>query len=91
MQTFFPQQNSDRPDIDYPCSWQYRVIGIDRDGLMQAVSACISKRPCEIRVGNTSSGGRYVSVILEVEVSSDEDRLTLYSQLAALAEVRMVL
>ena len=28
-----------RPQIDYPCRWQYRIIGEDRTAMLAAIAA----------------------------------------------------
>ena len=80
-----------RPEIDYPCLWQYRLIGSDEAALRAALAACVEVERCVLAPGNRSSGGRYVSLVLELMVASEAERLDLYSRLAAHPDIRMVL
>ncbi|NLX18841.1 MAG: DUF493 domain-containing protein [Desulfobulbus sp.] len=80
-----------KPDIQYPCRWQYRLIGEERTTILQAVQAVVNLEACTVSDGNVSSGGRYLSVNVELTVTSEEDRLDLYNRFAADPAIRMVL
>lgn len=80
-----------RPEIDYPCQWQYRVIGEDRTAMHQAITTWISAFVYTICDANVSSGGRYLSLSLEVTVNDDAERLRIYQLLAGDPAIRMVL
>lgn len=89
--SFLSQTDSRRPRIDYPCLWQYRIIGESRTEIGRAVAEHIGNRPHSLTPANVSSGGRYVSMSLEVTVHSDEQRLAIYHRLAGHPAVRVVL
>lgn len=80
-----------RPRIDYPCRWQYKIIGESRTEIRRVVEHHVSERPLALTDSHVSSGGRYVSMNLEVSVGSDEERLALYRLLAAEPAIRVVL
>ncbi len=80
-----------RPEIAYPCLWQYRLIGEDEALMRAAVAECLEAEPCVLSAGNRSSGGRYVSVQVELMVQSEEERLQTYRLLSEHPHVRMVL
>jgi hypothetical protein len=80
-----------RPEIDYPCQWQFRIIGEDRAAMLQAVSTCISASLYTVCEANVSSGGRFLSLNLEVAVNDDAERLHIYQLLAGNPAIRMVL
>ena len=80
-----------RPEITYPCQWQFRVIGEDRAAMCQAITTWVAASSCTIADANVSSGGRYLSLSLEVMVHDDAERLRLYQLLAAHPAIRMVL
>lgn len=80
-----------RPEIDYPCRWQLRVIGQDREAMRLAVGALVEAEDFLLADGNVSTGGRYVSLHLELTISTDAERLRLYERLAAHPAIRMVL
>ena len=80
-----------RPQIDYPCRWQYRIIGEDRTAMLAAIAAQVDVAACVIDDANTSSNGRYLSLNLEMTVNDEPERLHLYQALNGHPAIRMVL
>lgn len=80
-----------KPEIDFPCRWQFRLIGEERAAMIAAVGMVVDRSACEITDGNVSSGGRYLSVIVEQTVADEAERLRLYRQFAADPAIRVVL
>lgn len=80
-----------KPDIQYPCRWQYRLIGDDRAAIMAAIHASVDVTTCVIAEGNVSSGGRYLSINLEITVGDEAERLRLYQCFAGHPAIRVVL
>ena len=78
-------------EIHYPCQWQYRVVGEDRAAMHQAIATCISASLYTVCDANVSSGGRFLSLSLEVTVNDDAERLHIYQLLAGDPAIRMVL
>ena len=89
----------DPPVVEYPCAWTYKVVGVDEDDLRRAVkvmlTVCLDRdsgeRPYELGLSRTSSGGKYVSLNLTLEVRSEEERNALHAGLKDCPEVVMVL
>ena len=80
-----------KPDIHYPCRWQFRLIGEERAAIIEAIQVAVDLSACVITEGNVSSGGRYLSVNLEMTVNDEAERLQLYQQFAANPAIRVVL
>ena len=80
-----------RPEIDYPTSWSYQVIGGDEESVRRAVAEVVLERRHTLRLTNKSRTGKYCSLLLELEVVDEADRLALFEALAAHADVRIVL
>ena len=80
-----------KPEIHYPCQWQYRIIGEDRAAMHQAIATWVAASAGTVCDANVSSGGRYISLSLEVTVHDDAERLRLYQLLAGHPAIRMVL
>lgn len=89
----FPKPFSckEKPSIKYPCSWTYKVIGADEDGLKKAIATVIGKDDLLITQSHTSSGGKYISLNVELVVEDDETRLKYYQHLKNHAAVKVVL
>lgn len=80
-----------RPEIDYPTVWSYQVIGSDEVRVRGAVAGVVLEREHTLRLTKKSSTGKYVSLLLEVRVGDEAERLAIFEALAAHADVRIVL
>ena len=80
-----------KPEIHYPCVWQYKVIGMERRAVQSALSEQLGDAPYSLSESRTSKKGKYISLNLEVTVHNEEQRLHLYSTLTAHPSIRLVL
>jgi putative lipoic acid-binding regulatory protein len=83
--------SSCRPRIDYPCSWQYKLIGESKTAIRRAVEKHVHEQSRELTDSRVSRHGRYISMNLELVVDSEERRLELYRLLAADQAIKVVL
>lgn len=70
-----------RPELTYPCSWSYKVIGEDPGLLSEAIVAACAPYPVEIRHSQTSSGGKYHSLEARLVVKDEATRLAIFAAL----------
>jgi putative lipoic acid-binding regulatory protein len=70
-----------KPCINYPCKWIYKLFGTDEESIRQAVIKVMAKKEYHLDSSRKSSGGKYVSVHLETDVSSEEERNKIYTSL----------
>jgi putative lipoic acid-binding regulatory protein len=84
-------RDSCRPRIDYPCSWQYKLIGVGREEIRRVVEKSLQEKPFTLAESHVSRRGRYVSMNLELIVENDEERLKLYRVLAESSVIKVVL
>ena len=80
-----------KPEINYPCHWQFRLIGEERAAMVEAITTLTGIPADGIAEANVSSGGRYLSLKIELVVHDDDERLACYRLLAAHPAIRMVL
>jgi putative lipoic acid-binding regulatory protein len=85
------EAKQDRPDISYPCVWEYTVIGVGEDGMRHAVAAAVAECEHTVAPSNTSRTGKYCSLRLEVAVGDEAERDRIFQALAAHDEVTMVI
>lgn len=76
--------------ITYPCVWLYKVIGKDVTSLSRAITA-VCPAQLSITASRTSSGGKYCSLNVEIEVADEASRLAIYQNLRNHLAVKMVL
>lgn len=79
-----------RAIIEYPTLWEYRVIGRDKISLEARISQVI-KKDFMLKDGQSSSGGKFVSMIVSVKVENQEERDSIFKALQESVEVMMVL
>jgi hypothetical protein len=85
------QESPERPEIEYPCTWVYKVIGEDCSLLKDIIVSACSPLPVKISHSHTSSKGKYHSLNAELEVPTEEVRLRIYELLKCSPIVKIVL
>jgi putative lipoic acid-binding regulatory protein len=87
METHFDQL------LDFPCSQTFKVMGIAHDDLPAHVVSCLQiHAPGDYSPKvKPSSKGTYHSLSISVRVTSKEHMETIYTELAKLELVRVVL
>ncbi len=77
--------------INYPCVWQYKIIGTDQAVIRAVAAEYLGDTPYSLSTSRTSGNGRYISMALEVTVKNERQRLRLYQTFADHPAVRLVL
>lgn len=70
-------------EIEYPTRWQYKVIGRSEVVLRAAVEEAVEGASHEVSFSNRSSKGKYLSLLLEVEVQDEAQRKSIWDRLSA--------
>ena len=86
---YFIEQRT--PDIDYPCLWEYKVIGTDEDKLRAALLAACAPAVPAITLSNVSSRGTYYSLNAALEVENEEMRRRIFTYLKNSPDVKIVI
>jgi len=86
-----PNPAEDRPLIEYPCSWEYKAIGWNEDSMREAIVEIMAGRQHVLSFSRSSSGGRYCSLLLVVNVDSEDHRNSIFKALQSHRHIRMVL
>ena len=81
----------ERPEIDYPCLWTYKVIGENHALLRDVIVAACSPHAVMISHSHKSSKGKYHSVNAEIVVPDETVRLRIYEILKSHSAVKIVL
>lgn len=80
-----------KPDIEYPCTWEYRVIGSDEQKITTVITNVCAPHPAEITRANLSARGTYVSLNVKIVVENEAVRTAIFEQLQNHDAVKMVL
>lgn len=78
-------------ELEYPCSWCYKVIGRERAVLEEAIRDVILEREHKLTHSHDSRSGKYISLNLELLVHNEDDRNFIYEALKAHQHITMVL
>lgn len=78
-------------ELEYPCSWVYKIIGREQGELRAAIAEVVQARECLVSLSNSSSGGKYLCLDVELVVLSGEDREAQYCAFKGHPAVVMVL
>jgi putative lipoic acid-binding regulatory protein len=81
----------ERPEIEYPCTWSYKVIGEDCTLLKEVIASACAPLDVAISHSHMSSKGKYHSLNAELVVTSEEVRLSIYETLKTAPAVKIVL
>ena len=77
--------------IEYPCSWQYKIITLHEDHTKEAILDVINERLHKLTKSKSSKGGKYVSMNLDIIVQNEDDRNFIFEALKAHQKTKMVL
>ncbi len=85
--------------IEYPCPWDFKIIGTSEDKMRVAVQVSLNKalneasgdREFELGTSRTSDGGKYISLRLNLMVLDEAERNSIFSSLASQPEIRIVI
>lgn len=80
-----------RPTINYPCEWDYRVIGNDIEKMLSAIDFAANGLNYEVKPSNVSKNSKYFSINLKLTVSSEEERDSIFQNLDSHENVIMVI
>lgn len=81
----------EKPEIEYPCTWVYKVIGEDTDILRELIITACAPADVDITHSHSSSKGKYHSLNATLEVESEQMRLQIYGLLKTHPAVKIVL
>ena len=78
-------------ELEYPCSWCYKVISSEKEALEKAVKDVVNEREHTLTSSNQSKGGKYISMNLDLLVHNEDDRQFIYDALKKHQDSKMVL
>lgn len=81
----------EKPDIDYPCEWGYKLIGRDKKALEVCIFDIVGKRAYKTKGGNSSSKGKFHSLNMTCKVESQIDRDVIFKAFSNHKDVKMVI
>jgi putative lipoic acid-binding regulatory protein len=80
-----------RPNIEYPCEWEYKIIGENIDEILSAIEAASLGLEYTVSPSNMSRNGKYYSLNLKLIVPNEVVRDLVYEKLSSSDFVRLVI
>ena len=81
----------EKPQIDYPCKWGYKIIGRDRLKLEASIFEVMGERDYKTPTYNSSSKGKFHALSTACQVESQEDRDSIFKAFQNHEAVKMVI
>ena len=78
-------------DIDYPCHWEYKIIGSDAGLIKEMVTTIFRDLKYQFSESNQSRTGKYISFSFSVKVHKEEERQKIFKTLKNIPSVKIVL
>ena len=85
------QRLNRRPEIEYPCPWNFKVIGREEDRMRQAIAEIMGNSAYRLTFSNQSRHGKYCSLNLDMVVLDEPHRLDIFEALRHHRNIRIVL
>jgi len=80
-----------RPDIDYPTSWSYKLIGRNLDALVSCVKEVMKDKKHTCTQGHASKTGKFHSYNTTCTVETEEERNKIFKYFENHDDVDMVI
>lgn len=77
--------------IEYPCWWTYALIGEDEEGLRLSIGSVTKGHEHKVNFSKESEHKKYVSLHVDIWVTSEAERNALFQAFKDDKRVRMVL
>ncbi|MCK9615052.1 MAG: DUF493 domain-containing protein [Candidatus Omnitrophica bacterium] len=79
-----------QPKIDYPCEWEYRIIGLDEEELRKIASEIFRTKQYTLSFSNISKKGKYISLSLKTIVATEKERNDIYTFLRKAPAIKSI-
>lgn len=83
--------NQEKPQIDYPCEWGFKLIGKDQKALEETIADILSHKEYRCHFGNASRNGKFISYNAYCEVDDETERNTIFKAFESHKDVNMVM
>jgi len=83
--------DNNAPEIQYPCEWTYKIIGVDIDNILITIEEAVLGLDYDITPSNVSKNGKYVSLNLKLEVPNEVVRNLIFENLIKSPNIKYIL
>lgn len=83
--------NDKKLELDYPCSWEYKLVVLETTNIKQTVKEVIFEREHKVKESKVSSKGKFKSYTLEMLVHNEDDRKEIFKLLGEHDDIKMII
>ncbi|ABV68478.1 MULTISPECIES: HP0495 family protein [Arcobacteraceae] len=83
--------NDKKLELDYPCSWEYKLVVLETTNIKQTVKEVIFEREHKVKESKVSSKGKFKSYTLEMLVHNEDDRKEIFKLLGEHSDIKMII
>ena len=87
----FGDNRPEKPEVAYPCQWEYKLIGQDEELMRHAAAEVLADKEHAITPSHQSRTGKYCSILIKVTVVDEDARLSIYDALKGHRDIIMIL
>lgn len=81
----------ERPNIEYPTSWGFKIIGRDKDKLLACIKEAMGEKEHLCSLGNTSRTGKFTTYNASCTVDTEEERNRIFKYFSDHEDIDMVI
>jgi len=85
------EADSKKPEIQYPCNWEYKIIGSDVDKILSAIEKAAGGMDYTVKPSNVSRNNKYFSINVTIKVPNEVTRDIIYTSLVKNEDIKFVL
>ncbi|MCG3679372.1 DUF493 domain-containing protein [Aliarcobacter butzleri] len=83
--------NDKKLELDYPCSWEYKLVVLETTNIKQTIKEVIFEREHKVKESKVSSKGKFKSYTLEMLVHNEDDRKEIFKLLGEHSDIKMII
>jgi len=87
------QENNmpDKPTIEYPTQWGFKLIGRDKEAILECIKEAMGAKKHTCKLGNSSRTGKFHTYNAHCVVESEEERNRIFKYCQEHDAVEMIL
>jgi putative lipoic acid-binding regulatory protein len=85
------ENNQEKPEINYPTEWGFKIIGKDEEALFNAIKEVMGEKEHSCQFGNSSKNGKFCSYNAKCEVENQEERDRIFKAFQDHKDINMVI
>ena len=90
MALIFDSNTKQKPQIDYPAKWRYKLIGRDKKQLKACIKEIMGDKKHKVIPGNSSKTGKFHTLNTECKVADQNERDQIFKAFQEHDAVQMV-